>query len=51
MPVSFVMLLYLPIILTNGLDALIKNKYNTQKSNNEILEFLAQNWVGFYDKI
>ena len=48
---SFVILLYLPIILTNGLDALIKNKYNTQKSSNEILEFLAQNWIGFYDKI
>ena len=47
----FVILLYLPIILTNGLDALIKNKYNTQKSINEILEFLTNSWIGFYDKI
>lgn len=46
-----VIILYLPIILTNGLDALIKNKYNTQKSINEILEFLTNSWIGFYDKI
>jgi hypothetical protein len=48
---SFIILLYLPIILTNGLDALIKNKYNTQKTSNEIFEFLTNGWVGFYDKI
>jgi hypothetical protein len=46
-----VVLLYLPIILTNGLDVLIKNKYNTQKSSNEIMEFLTNSWIGFYDKI
>ena len=46
-----VLLLYTPILIINGLNAITNNKYNSRKEVNIIYNLIKDFWFGFYDKI
>jgi hypothetical protein len=46
-----VFLFYLPILLNDGIDAIINNKWTVILSYQDVSNYLSSAWLGFYDKI
>ena len=46
-----VFLFYLPILLHDGMDAIINNKWTVILSYQDVANYLSAAWLGFYDKI
>jgi hypothetical protein len=46
-----VSLFYLPIIMNNGLDAIVKNKWTNVTVYSEVIKYIKSSWIGFYDRI
>ena len=46
-----VFLFYIPILMYEGVGAIVNNKWTTILSYNDIYSYLKDSWNGFYDKI
>ena len=46
-----VFLFYLPILLHDGMDAIINNKWTVILTYQDVSNYLSAAWLGFYDKI
>ena len=46
-----IFLFYLPILLNDGMDAIINNKWTVILTYQDVSNYLSSAWLGFYDKI
>lgn len=49
---SFIVILfYLPILMHDGIDSIVNNKWTKTVTHKDVINYLAVGWKGFYDKI